>query len=444
MLGKPLAILFFCLPVSGMFASAAPQKVTEPQARNPLKVVPSGRKQGDQIAVPVAIDIHKVDPRRLLMKGYRQSFVQQPASFYYSHNIARLDVARDSVRKGSKPYHLKEPIGSLDLTYEYKNKRHSLDEYFTRSAVTSFLVLDADQIVHERYFHGANRNSLFLQHSVSKSLLGIAIGIAVQDGKVRSIEDPVDRYLPELAKSGFRGVSIENLARMSSGVKWNEIYTDPRSDMHRYINALLRGSTSFMQLAASVRPQKKQGGEFNYQSINSQVLGELLQRTYKKRLNKVIEETIWSKIGAQSDAFYFRGRKQSGVAAAGSLNATTRDLGRFGLMVMNGGVLGGQRIVSKSWIDQISRPTIAFAKPQPNGPEVDTTHVGYNSQWWLLDGPDRAIMAMGIYGQAVYVNPKKRVVIVQTSAWREPDQEDDWNEMIKAMETIAQHLHPTR
>jgi CubicO group peptidase (beta-lactamase class C family) len=111
---------------------------------------------------------------------------------------------------------------------------------------------------------------------------------------------------------------------------------------------------------------------------------------------------------------------------------------------MNGGVLGGQRIVSKSWIDQISRPTIAFAKPQPNGPEVDTTHVGYNSQWWLLDGPDRAIMAMGIYGQAVYVNPKKRVVIVQTSAWREPDQEDDWNEMIKAMETIAQHLHPTR
>src|SRR5262245_27242425 len=110
-------------------------------------------------------------------------------------------------------------------------------------------------------------------------------------------------------------------------------------------------------------------------------------------------------------------------------------------MVMNGGTLGGQRTVPESWIRESSTPDADFLKPKPKGPK-DEENFGYGYQWWIPYGNDRVIMALGIYGQTIYVNPTRHVVIVQTSAWPEPDSDERWDETVRVMETIAHQIQP--
>ena len=229
---------------------------------------------------------------------------------------------------------------------------------------------------------------------------------------------------------------------MTANVQWNEDYLKPEADIHHYAVALLRGEPSFKSLVASIKPGGKPGTEFKYQSINSQLLGWLLEEVTGMPLNKYAEEKLWRQLGAESDAFYYRGKKQSEIAAAGNLNVTLRDYGRFGLMAMKGGVLGRRRIVREAWLREVPSPDIDFLKPKPPGPnDAASIGMGYNNQWWLPYSKDQAFMAQGIYGQAIYINPARHTVIVQTSAWREPDPYDSWDEMIKVMDTIAYKLH---
>jgi CubicO group peptidase (beta-lactamase class C family) len=385
------------------------------------------------------IDIEKLNPRRILLD--QNSFMAQPHSFYYFHNMDKLNFQLDWVKRGDHIFPLKEPVGKLTADYISRRKQHSLEEYFERSSVLGFLVLHDNRIVLEKYFHGANSNSRFLSNSVAKSFHSVLVGVAIQEGKIQSVNDLAEKYLPSLANSGFRGVTIKNLLQMTSNVQWDEEYLKPEADIHRYAVALLRGEPSFKSLVASIKPGGKAGAEFKYQSINSQLIGWLLEEATGLPLNKYAEEKLWRPLGAESDAYYYRGKKQPEIAAAGNLNVTLRDYGRFGLMAMNGGVLGQRRIVRESWIRESSTPDADFLKPKPPGPDdAAAAGLGYGYQWWLPYGSDRAFVAMGIYGQAIYVNPRRHIVIVQSSAWREPDPNDGWDEMIKVMGAISHKI----
>lgn len=385
------------------------------------------------------IEVDKINPSRLLLDKY--SFMNQPHSFYYLHNMDKLGFQLDWVHKGGQTYSLKEPKGNFAASYTFRGEQHSLDEYFGRNFVLGFVILHNDQILLEKYFHGADENSRFLSNSVAKSFLSVLIGDAIQDGKIKSINDPVIQYLPYLSKSGFRDATIKNLLQMSSGIQFNEDYLKPDADIHRYIAALLRGEPSFEELAASIPSRVKPGTENEYQSINTQVLGAILEKATGKRLNEYMQEKMWTKIGPQSDAFFYRGKKQPEICAAGCLNVTLRDYGRFGLMAMNGGELGGKRVVPEAWIRESATPDADFLKAQPKGPK-DEEHFGYGYQWWIPYGNDGVFMALGIYGQTIYVNPKRHVVIVQTSAWPEPDTDERWDETIKVMDAIARQIEP--
>ena len=310
--------------------------------------------------------------------------------------------------------------------------------FFKNYLVLGFLILHDNQIFLEKYFHGASSKSRFLSNSVAKSFQAILVGVALQEGKIQNINDPVEKYIPSLANSGYRGVTIKNLLQMTSNVQWDEEYLKPEADIHRYAVALLRGEPSFRSLVASIKPGGKPGTEFKYQSINSQLLGWLLEEVTGLPLNKYAEAKLWYPLGAESDAFYYRGKNQSDIAAIGHLNVTLRDYGRFGLMAMNGGRLGQQRIVNEAWLRGVSTPDIDFLKPKLPGPnDSASAGMGYNNQWWLPYSKEGVFMAQGIYGQAIYINPVRHVVIVQTSAWREPDPYEGWDEMIKVMDTIA-------
>jgi len=385
------------------------------------------------------IDVNKVDPARLLLDKY--SFMNQPHSFYYFHNMDKLDLQLDWVHRGGRIFPLEGAKGSFTSGYTFRGEQHTLDEYFNRNFVLGFLILHDNNILLEKYFHGADGNSRFLSNSVAKSFLSVLIGAAIQDGKIKSVNEPVIQYLPDLSKSGFRDATIKNLLQMASGLRFNEDYLKPDADIHRYIAALLRGEPSFESLAASIPSMATPGTKNEYQSINTQVLGMLLEKATGKPLNQYMEEKLWTKMGPQSDAFFYRGKKQPEICAAGCLNLTLRDYGRFGLLAMNSGILGGQRIVPASWIQESSTPDVDFLMPKPKGPK-DEENFGYGYQWWIPYGSDGVFMAEGIYGQTIYVNPARHVVIVQTSAWPEPDPDERWDETVKVMETIAHQIQP--
>jgi CubicO group peptidase (beta-lactamase class C family) len=360
------------------------------------------------------IDIHKMNPAGHLSDKY--SFMSQPYSFYYFHNMDKLDLRTDWVKKGDRVYPILEPTRELSFEYTFQGKRYSLDDYFKRNFVTGFLVLHDDQIMAEKYFHEADQNSKFVSQSVSKSIVSILIGAAVEDGSIKSIEDPVIKYLPYLKGSGYRNVTVKHLLQMSTGIKYSENYGDPKSEAALLGSALLTGSPSFKEYAQSIQPTNTQPGtKFEYQSVNTQVLGLLLEKTTGKRLNEYAQEKLWKKIGAQSDAFFYESKKQPDTCAFACFNATLRDYARIGLMMLRGGKLGEERIVQESWVHDSTTPDAPYLKANQGG------GIGYAYQWWIPQGKEGVFMALGIYGQCIYVNPTRRVVIVQTSAWPEPE-----------------------
>jgi CubicO group peptidase (beta-lactamase class C family) len=364
---------------------------------------------------PGKIDINRMNPARLLIDKY--SYMVQPYNFYYFHHIDQLDVRTDWVRKPVNVFPFREPAAPFTLQYRFGGADYSLDDYFLRNYVTGFLVLHDDQVVFEKYFHGADQNSRFVSQSVGKSIASILVGVALSEGKIQSVDDPVDKYLPYLKSSGYRGVSIRNILTMSSGVSYSEDYRDPKSGAALIGAALLTGKPTFQEFASSIGPTKvKPGTRFQYQSVNTQVLGLLLEKVTGMRLNRYAEEKLWKKIGAQSDAFFYEGKRQPDTCAFACFNATLRDYARVGLMMMRGGTLGAQRVIPASWVHDSTTSESEYLKPGHlgDGPE------GYGYQWWISPGNDGAFEAMGIFGQSIYVNPKMHVVIVQSSAWPEP------------------------
>ncbi len=365
---------------------------------------------------PGKIDISKMNPAGLLVDKY--SYMSQPYSFYYFHHMDKLGLRTDWIRKGDRVYPLREPAKEWTIDYTFQGNRYSLDNYFKRNFVTGFLVLHDDQIIIEKYFHEADQNSRFVSQSLSKSVVSILIGAAVEEGAIKSIEDPVIKYLPYLSESGFRNVTVKNLLQMSTGVDYSENYRDPKSGAAMIGAALLKGNPSFKEYAQSIQPTNTPPGtKFEYQSINTQVLGLLLEKVAGKRLNKYAQEKLWRKIGAQSDAFFYESRKQQDTCAFACFNATVRDYARIGLMMLQGGALGKERVVSSAWVHDSTTPDAPYLKPNPGGPDGG---YGYAYQWWIPPGNDGAFEAQGIYGQCIHVDPARHVVIVQTSAWPEP------------------------
>jgi hypothetical protein len=249
------------------------------------------------------IDVSKMKAGGHLTDDY--SFMSQPHSFYYFHNMDKLGFRTDWVKKGGKVFPLIEPTQEWSFEYTFHNKHYTLDDYFKRNFVTGFLVLHEDRIIIEKYFHDADHNSKFVSQSVSKSIVSILAGGAVEDGLIKSVDDPITKYLPYLSKSGYRGVTVKNLLQMATGVKYSENYKDPGSEAAMLGSALLTGSPSFKEYAQSIQPtDTPPGTRFEYQSVNTQVLGLLLEKATGKRLNEYTQEKLWKKIGPQSDAFF--------------------------------------------------------------------------------------------------------------------------------------------
>ena len=296
----------------------------------------------------------------------------------------------------------------LDFTYTWKDQTRPAEAFLERTYTNALLVMKDGKIVSEIYRNNSNEGSRFIGWSMTKSITSVLIGCALAQGRIDSLDTPVSRYLPELKGGGYDGVSIRHVMQMRSGVDYEERYDfdHPGTAASNHIASLVRNVTRFADVARTLPRIHQPGTFFQYKTIDTAVLGWLIERVTQGSVAAYTAQCLWEPLGAETDGFYIMdgapgvGREFSGAG----FNATLRDFARVGQMVLNGGVADGRRIVSADWVRQST---------QPNGPE-DMQRGGYGLQWWTMGGSD-AFAAIGLQGQYIYIDPQTRTVIVKLS-----------------------------
>jgi len=301
---------------------------------------------------------------------------------------------------------------TLPKTFTSGDKTYDIPEFIDRTLTTGLLVIHKDTIVFEKYYNGLTPETTHISWSVAKSFISGMIGIAIEEGHIESIQDPITKYLPQLKESGYNNVKIKDILQMSSGVGFNEDYADFNSDINRFGRYFALGQ-SFEDFAMTLKNARPPGTYNHYVSIDTQVLGMLLKKTTGKTITQYMKEKIWEPMGMEHDAQWIIDSDGMEMALGG-LNATLRDYAKFGLLYLKEGDWFGQQIVPQNWIQQSVIPDGPHL--QPGESELSNSDQGYGFQWWIPQNADGAFFASGIYNQHIYIQPNRDVVVVKLSA----------------------------
>ena len=318
------------------------------------------------------------------------------------------------VRRRGPVYNLPERHQTLPNTFTYAEKTKEIANWIKRSDTTGLIVIKDGVIVFENYYKGNKESSLCISMSVAKSFVSFLIGVALEEGKIADLQDPVDTYAPNLKGGGYEGVSIKNVLQMSSGVRFTEDYGDLKSDISRLVASFTTGSVN--EFVASL-PNERKPGTFNqYVSADTQVLSMVLKGATNKNLAEYMQEKLWSRLGAEYNAEWLTDSTGTEMAFGG-FNATLRDYARFGLLYLNqGSNFNGKQMVSDRWVKASVTPDAPHLMPGRDNTASDYP-MGYGYQWWIPENPQGDYAAIGIYGQFIYIHPTHNVVIAKTSAY---------------------------
>lgn len=349
-------------------------------------------------------------PRQHLPRG--EDFLLLPPSLQpYAYRIVDRLFASRVVRRGSQVREL--PRGhEIAPRYRIDGREHDVASFMDRNVIVGLLVIHDGKVVLERYGLGLQEHDRWSTMSTVKSMTAMLVGAAVQDGAIPSIDEPLIRYLPELAGSAYEGVTLHHVLTMASGVRWNEDYADRNSDVNRYSKSLAdRVPGGVLRLMASLPRAHPPGSTFLYNSGDTYLLGAALTRAVGRPLADYMSEKIWQPAGMECDAFYTlesEGGQEIGGSRAGMV---LRDFGRFAQFVLDDGVIDGRRVLPEGWVQAASTPAFTLASP----PVVDITHYGYS--WWLGDG---VMAALGHAGQRIDIFHDQRLTVVTLGAFPQP------------------------
>jgi CubicO group peptidase (beta-lactamase class C family) len=328
---------------------------------------------------------------------------QQQAEGYRSiETIYKTHV----VHRGDHVHPLPVADRQIAPTFQFEGKTWTVDDYMTAYRVSGVLVIQDGKIVLERYGLGRKPTDRWTSFSVAKSLTSTLVGAAIQDGKIKSLADPVTRYIPELKGSAYEGVSVRDMLMMSSGVKWNEDYADLNSDVAVAGTKILEPGVdpmvSYLRRLPRAHPP---GTTFHYNTGETDLVGVLVGNAVGKTLAEYASEKIWKPYGMEQDAVWMTdlGERERGGCC---ISMTLRDYGRFGEFVLDGGKAGGKPVVPADWVAQATSRQIANDGPAPGG---------YGYFWWVIDGNETD--ARGIYGQSISLLKSEHAVVVINSAW---------------------------
>jgi len=359
------------------------------------QTLPTPLRSGPPSDVPVAVQILRW---RMLDSDVNALLFRRMDDLFTTRTVARSGAV----------WTLPRADRALDFSYSWQGQTRPAEEFLERTYTNALLVLKDGRIVSETYRNGSDERSRFIGWSMTKSITSVLLGCALEERRIDSLDTPIARYLPELAGGGYDSASIRQVMQMRSGVDYEERYDfeNPGTAASNHIAALVRNTARFADAARTIERIHAPGERFQYKTLDTAVLGWLVERVTEGSVAAYTAQCLWEPLGAESDGYYILdgapgvGREFSGAG----FNATLRDFGRFGQMMLDGGVANGRRIVSADWVRESTQPSHA----------EDSRRGGYGLQWWTMGGSD-AYSAIGLQGQYVYVDPATRTVVVKLS-----------------------------
>lgn len=324
-----------------------------------------------------------------------------------------------TVRAAAEPLPLArgEPVGAFEYRFDGATRR--LEAYIDAARMTGLIAVRDGQVRFERYAHGATPDSRLTGMSITKSVVSTLVGIALHEDRIDDLSDPIDRYVPALADTGYAGVSIESVLQMSSGIDFTEAYGDPFGDSARLWNAVADPrSDPVTALLLGRDADVPADTRFNYNPLDTTALGWLVRTANDADLSSVLGRKIWRPGGMRGYASWLvdgSGAEANEVAYC-CLNARLRDWARFGMLFAQEGRINGQRLLPASWIKRATTPSRPHLMP---GRLYQDYPLGYQYQWWTFPEPEPAFVALGINGQFIFVDPTEDFVVVSTAAWRD-------------------------
>lgn len=332
-------------------------------------------------------------------------------AFSHDEQLAR----HHPVPKPAAPSPLARAPRELAMHYRFQNRVYSLAEYLDRNPATGLLILQNDTILFEHYQYDRRDTDRFLSQSMAKTVTAMLVGLAVQHGQIRSIDDLAQAYVPELAGSEIGGTPIRALLHMASGIAFREVY-DGKDDAAALGRALW--SKSGQGAIAAIRGfntrEAPPGAHWHYKGLDTETIGLILTRATGKSLAELLATQIWQPMGAEADALWTidaHGQE----AAFCCLSATLRDYARLGALLANQGTWNGRQILPPDWIRAAATP-----EAENFAPGHEAGYYGYGYQVWLPPGDRHQMTLLGIHGQSIFIDPASKLVLVHTAVRPQP------------------------
>lgn len=308
------------------------------------------------------------------------------------------------------------PTVDLPTTFGFSGSTVDTEQFLDVTDTAALLMLRDGAVVHEQYRLTGGPEVQWMSMSVAKSFISALVGIAVDQGHIASIEQPISDYIDAEPGSAYDGVRIKDVLQMSSGARWNEDYSDRESDIVR-LGAAMGPGGSLDRFVATASPDVPPGTVCQYNSTDTQALGALLVRATGRSITDYMQEHLFDPLGMEHDGYWLlddHGREM----AFGGVNLTARDFAKLGELYRQGGQWHGRQVVPAAWVAASvvpDAPHLEWGRPVIAG---GTLPEGYGYQWWLISGGLGQYSAIGVYNQWVFVSPRDRVTIVKLSATR--------------------------
>ncbi|MCL2122708.1 MAG: beta-lactamase family protein [Desulfovibrionaceae bacterium] len=305
-----------------------------------------------------------------------------------------------------------------DIFFKSGDKPWDMVDYVTANQIVALIILKDGKMVFEHYDRGTTDKTHWASMSVAKSFTAALVGAALKDGAIKSLDDMVVTYLPELKGSAYEGVSLRHLLTMSSGLKWDETYVDPKSDRSRLLDLHVAQNKpgSVFEVMKTLTRAAPPGTVFKYNTGETILLGEVLRAATKKNLADYCSEKIWKPLGMEADAPWTLDSPNGHELAGTGVNAVPRDFARFGQFLLDGCVVDGKKLVPDWWMADATSPK-----------ELGNMTMFYGYQLWVVNPEIHgtvhtgAYEARGTFGQKIYIHPKEKLVVLILSARSKPE-----------------------
>lgn len=280
-----------------------------------------------------------------------------------------------------------------------------IDALMQHQRNAGLIILQDGRIRFEKYALGYGSEGRWTSFSVAKSLTSTLVGAAVKDGYIKSLEDKVTVYIPDLRGSAYDDVTVRQLLTMTSGVRWNEDYADPKSDVALFnMQKPEPGVDVTVSYMRKLPREAPAGSKWVYKTGETNLIGVLVSSATGKTLSAYLSEKVWKPFGMERDAIWMLGATDHEISGC-CISATLRDYARFGMFILGGGVAGGQKVLPGDWLPHATTKQADIAVPGR----------GYGYQWWTND--DGSFAAQGIFGQGIFIDPKRQLVIASNGNW---------------------------